>query len=65
MRLNPLHLNSYIFLQVIEGVEVYQLIRARAHLLLQMFAQSFVLEAQHAAIGVVDDDELLRAHQVM
>ena len=28
-------------------------------------AQGFVLESRHAAIGVIDDDELLRAQQVV
>ena len=33
--------------------------------LLQLLAQGLVLEGQHTAIGVIDDDELLRAQQVV
>ena len=65
MRLDPFHLGSHIFLQVIESVEMCRLGGARASFFLESFAQSVVLEGQHAAIGVVDDDELLRAQQVM
>jgi tRNA modification GTPase len=65
MRLDSFYLSSHILLQVIEGVEVYRLHRARARLFLQLVAQSFVLEGQHSAVGVVDDDELLRAQEVM
>jgi hypothetical protein len=65
MRLYPLHLRAHVFLQVIEGVEMRRLDGMRSRLLLQLFALSFVLEGQHTAIGVVDDNEPLRAQQVM
>ena len=65
MRFNLFDLRPHIFFQIAEGVEAFRFCWACACLCLQLFAQSLVLKTQHAAIGVVDNDERPRTQQVM
>ena len=54
-----------ILLNVLEGVKVRWGYGGNASLLLEFVEELIVSESNHAAIGVINDDEFLRAEQVM
>jgi hypothetical protein len=54
-----------ILLDVFEGVEVRRRDGGDPGLVLEFVEELLVGEGDHAAIGVIDDDEFLRAQQVM
>jgi len=65
MRFHFPHLFAHIRLQIIEGIEVRRLACDRAHLIGQVRSQLVLLHVEQPAVGVVDDDELLRVEQVV
>ncbi len=65
MRFHPLHLLPQVGLEVVEGVEMGGLACDNAHFFGQMCPQLVFLDLQQAAVGVIDDDELLGVEQVM
>jgi len=65
MRLHFAHLLAHILFQVIEGIEVGGLAGNRPHLVRELRTQLVFIYLQQTAIGVIDDDELLRVEQVM
>ena len=54
-----------VALEIREGVEVGGGDGGGAGLFFQLFEELVVVESEHTAIGVIDDDELLGAEQVM
>jgi hypothetical protein len=65
VRLDLRHLLADVFFQIIERVEMRRLGGDCAHFFGELRAQFVLLHLQQAAVGVVDDDELLRIEQVM
>ena len=65
MPFHLLDLVADISFQVSESMEVSWSIGCRPSLLLQLGAQVLIFESQHPAVGMIDDDELLCAQQVM
>jgi len=59
------HLAAYVLLGVLEGVEVRWGYDRNAGLLFELVEELVVGKGEHAAIGVVDDDEFLSSEQVM
>ena len=65
VRLHTLHLQADVCFQVVEGVEMRGFVCGGSHLLGQASFEFVFAHLQQAAVGVVDDDELLRVEQVM
>ena len=65
MRFHFLDLLAHVLFEVSEGMEGDGGYGRGSGLLLESGAQFPVLECQHAAVGVVDDDEFLRAQKLV
>ena len=65
MRFHALHLKADVRFEIIERMEMRRLTRDNSHLLREFCPQFVLLHFQQAAVGVVDDDELLRVEQMM
>jgi hypothetical protein len=64
MRLYPAHLLPDVLLQIVKGMEMHGRTGGRPHLLRQLLLEFVFPHSQQTAVGVVDDDELLRVEQV-
>ena len=65
MRSYLLDLLAHVFFKVTESMEGSGCHGRRSCLLLKFRAQILVLKRQHAAVGVIDDDEFLRAEKLV
>jgi len=65
MRFHTLHLQADVGFEVIEAIEVRRFGGGGSHLFRQARLQFVFPHLQQAAVGVVDDDELLGVEQVM
>ena len=65
MRSHLLDLLAHVFFKVIESMEGSGCYGRRSSLLLKFRAQILILKRQHAAVGVIDDDEFLRAEKLV
>src|SRR4249919_2173095 len=65
MRFYALHLLADVRLKVVESIEMSGFTGHNTHLFGQLRAQFVFLNLEQAAVGMVDDDELLRVEQVM
>jgi len=65
VRLHALHLLTDVCFQIIESMEVRRFVRRCPHLFRKPRFQFVLAHLQKSAVGVVDDDELLRVEQVM
>ena len=65
MRFHALNLLAQVRFEIVESVEMGRLAGDSAHLIGQVRPEFILLHFQQSAIGVVDDDELLRIEEVM
>ena len=65
VRFDALHLFAHVSFEVVEGMEVGRLFGIGSHLFDQAGFEFVFTHFQQAAVGVVDDDELLRVEQMM
>src|SRR5579872_1102828 len=65
MRLDGSHLLPDIFFEVVKRIKARGRIGLRSHLFDEAILEFVFANSQEAAIGVIDDDELLRIEQVM
>ena len=65
MRLHTFHLQADVGFEVIEAMEELRFVGGSSHLFRQARLQFVFAHFQQAAVGVVDDDELLGVEQVM
>jgi hypothetical protein len=65
MRFYFSHLLPHVRFEIIEGVKVSRIAGDGAHLACQVRPEFVFLHPKQTAIGVVDNDELLRVEQVM
>jgi hypothetical protein len=65
MRFHALNLPTDVFFEVIESIEMGRLAGNRSRLLGQLRTEFVLFHLQQAAVGVVDDNELLRVEQMV
>jgi hypothetical protein len=65
VRLHALNLLAQVRLKIVESIEMGRLAGNGTRLLGQARPEFVLLHFQQSAVGVVDDDELLRVQQVM
>jgi len=65
MRSYLLDLLAHVVFKVTESMEGSGCHGRRSSLLLKFRAQVLILKRQHAAVGVIDDDEFLRAEKLV